>query len=138
MAACGRTSVLDADINEVDTNAGQFEAGADASDAGASQTGLDASLTDVDASPVEPCDAGTACLYSCAAGPPTTDGTCGNYSAINTGCTDSVNASFAVGCVAWLPTCLPPAERGVGCVCNTVPLTQEPDAMMITSWGCPL
>ncbi|MGA7124559.1 MAG: hypothetical protein WBY94_30935 [Polyangiaceae bacterium] len=138
MAACGRSPLLDAYITEVDADAGQFGAGADASDAGASQSDLDASVTDVDAGPVEPCDAGTACLYSCEAGLPVTDNSaCGNYSADNFGCTDGVNASYGVGCVIWLPSCLSPADRGAGCVCSTVPLTQEPDAMMITLWACP-
>lgn len=138
MGACGRSTLIDGDITKVDASAGQFEAGADASGEGEGQTDLDASLADADAGQVAPCDAGTACLYSCEAGPPDIDGACGNYSAGNTACTDSINASYVVGCVAWPPTCLPPADRGVGCFCNTVPLTQEPDAMMITSWACPL
>jgi len=134
--ACGRVTVLDTDTSKVDASSGQVEAGADQSDAEASQIDLDARPTDVDGGQSEPCDAGTSCVYSCEAGPPDVDGACGNFAGggFMPGCTDSINASYPVGCRAWIPSCSPGVAA---CVCITVPQTQKPDATMITGWGCP-
>lgn len=131
-AGCGRTAAVDAGGGQADLDAGQ-------SDTAAALLDVDAGY--VDDGEVEACDAGTACVYSCEAGPPDVDGACGNFSRgfiPGPGCTDSVKGSHEVGCSVWLPSCLPPADWGPGCVCQTVPQSQEPDAIMITGWGCPL
>ena len=60
MGACGRGTLLDADMSKVDASAGQVEADADESDADANQIDLDDRLTDVDGGQIEGCDAARA------------------------------------------------------------------------------
>jgi hypothetical protein len=139
LGACGRVRALDADTSKVDpSSASQVEAGADQSDAETSQIDLDAGPTDVDGGQSEPCDAGNSCVYSCEAGPPDVDAAaCGSFGGggFMGGCTDSVDASYPVGCRVWSPSCSPGVVAA--CMCISVPQTQKPDAAMITAWGCP-